>query len=345
MRQRGQRRQVGADVIGRCHVAELDITVAVCTRNRAAGLERLLGSFEQMRIPDSLRWEVLVVDNCSTDKTREVVEGFRGRLPIRLLTEMRIGLSKARNCAVDGARGCYLCWTDDDVIVPADWLEVYWRAFCDHPEAAVFGGRIVAVAEAPQARWFVDRIRQWPLSSVSAFRDLGPDRIPFLPRADRVPWGANFAVRAAEQRATRYDEAFATAGEETDVVARILRAGGSGWWLPESRVTHLIAPHRQKRDYVALYFRRAGQGAAYLRLREATGQVGLEGAAGWTTRNGWILRGVSIASRGAAEAGRILNLHGLSLRALARSSYIEGVLDFRRSDGASAQFALRSSFR
>jgi glucosyl-dolichyl phosphate glucuronosyltransferase len=317
-------------------VAELDITVAVCTRNRAAGLERLLGSLEQMRIPDSLGWELLVVDNCSTDETREVVESFRARLPIRLLREPRVGLSEARNCAVDGARGRYLCWTDDDVIVPADWLEVYWRAFRDHPEAAVFGGRIIAMAEAPQESWFVDRIGQWPLSSVAAFRDLGPNKIPFLPRADRVPWGANFGVRAAEQRSTRYDEAFKTAGEETDVVARILRAGGSGWWLPESRVTHLIAPHRQKREYVALYFRRAGRVAAYLRLREATGQAGLEGAAGWTARNGWILRVVSTASRVAAEAARVLKLHGLSLRALARSSYIEGVLDFRRSDPASA---------
>jgi glucosyl-dolichyl phosphate glucuronosyltransferase len=325
-------------------VAELDISVAVCTRNRATGLERLLDSFEQMRIPGSLGWEVLVVDNCSTDETGEVVEKFRGRLPIRLLTEARIGLSNARNCAVDGARGRYLCWTDDDVIVPADWLEVYWRAFRDHPEAAVFGGRILAIAEAPQAPWFVDRIREWPLSSVAAFRDLGPDKIPLLPRADRVPWGANYAVRAAEQRAIRYDEALTTA-EETDVVARMLRAGGSGWWLPESRVTHLIALDRQRRDYVARYFHRAGQVAAYMRLRETAGQAGLEGAAGWTARSGWILRGAAIASRGAAEAARIVNLHGLSLRSLARSSYLEGVLDFRRTDLPSWRSAVRSSFR
>ncbi len=325
-------------------MAELDISIAVCTRNRAAWLERLLGSFEQMRIPDLLRWEVLVVDNGSTDETREVVEKFRARLPIRLMTEARIGLSQARNCAVDGALGRYLCWTDDDAIVPADWLEVYWRAFRDHPAASVFGGRIVAIAEAPQAPWFVDRIREWPLSSVAGFRDLGAGKIPLLPQADRVPWGANYAVRAAEQRATRYDESLTT-GEETDVVARILRAGGSGWWLPESRVAHLIAADRQRRDYVARYFRRAGQVAAYLRLREAAGQAGLEGAAGWTSRSGWILRGAAIASRGAAGAARIVNLQGISLRSLARSSYIDGVLDFRPRDLPSARSALRSSLR
>jgi glycosyltransferase involved in cell wall biosynthesis len=325
-------------------VAELDISVAVCTRNRAAGLERLLDSFEQMRIPGSLGWEVLVVDNGSADETCEVVESFRGRLPIRIMTESRIGLSHARNRAVDGALGRYLCWTDDDVIVPADWLEVYWRAFRDHPDAAVFGGRILSRAEGPHERWFVDRMREWPLSSVAAFRDLGLDKIPLLPRADRVPWGANYAVRAAEQRATPYDEALTT-GEETDVIARILRAGGSGWWLPESRVAHLIAADRQRRDYVARYFRRAGQVAAYMRLREAAGQAGLEGAAGWTARSGWILRGAAIASRGAAEAARIVNLHGLSLRSLARYSYIDGVLDFRRGDLPSARSAVRSSLR
>ena len=79
------------------------ISVVVCTRDRAARLERMLRSLHEMATPAALEWEVLVVDNGSRDGTRDVVTAFarRATMPTRYLFEKGRGLSRARNAGVD----------------------------------------------------------------------------------------------------------------------------------------------------------------------------------------------------------------------------------------------------
>src|SRR5690349_14130582 len=98
------------------------ITVAICSLNRAESLRRTLTSLTAMRIPADLAWETLVVNNEGTDHTDQVIDSFVGRLPIRRAMEPRRGLSNARNRAIDEARGDYIIWTDDDVVVDPSWL-------------------------------------------------------------------------------------------------------------------------------------------------------------------------------------------------------------------------------
>ena len=117
------------------------VSMVVCTRNRAALLDDMLVTATRLRLPAQLDWELLVVDNGSTDSTGEVIRRYQDRLPIRHVEEPRIGISHARNRAVSEGRGRYLCWTDDDVRLDPDWLAAYLAAFERHPEAAVFGGR------------------------------------------------------------------------------------------------------------------------------------------------------------------------------------------------------------
>lgn len=109
-------------------------TVAVCTWNRAALLPGALERLARVRPPPGA-WEVLVVDNNSTDDTESVLEAFAGRLPLRRAFEPEQGLSHARNTAVRLARGDYIVWTDDDALVDADWLTAYGRAVEQHPDA------------------------------------------------------------------------------------------------------------------------------------------------------------------------------------------------------------------
>ena len=91
------------------------ITIAICTYNRADSLSRTLQSLAAMRLPPRVDWEVVVVNNNSTDHTDAVIASFSGsRLPIRREFEPRRGLSRARNRAVDTADGDYILWTDDD---------------------------------------------------------------------------------------------------------------------------------------------------------------------------------------------------------------------------------------
>ncbi|MDT5271505.1 MAG: hypothetical protein QOH49_3691 [Acidobacteriota bacterium] len=236
-------------------------TVAICTWNRGALLPRVLERLARVQHPTG-GWEVLVVNNNSTDDTERVLEAFEGRLPLRRAFEPKQGLSHARNNAVRHAEGDYVVWTDDDALVDAGWLAAYARAVERHPEAAIFGGPIRPCFEGTPPLWLS---AAWQDIGVAyAARDLGDE--PFeLDDKGKLPFGANFVVRAREQRLFSYDPALGrrlaggALGEETAVIRAILAAGGTGWWVPDASVEHWIPKERQTVKYLRSYYALQGR--------------------------------------------------------------------------------------
>lgn len=113
----------GGFVVGDHGAKQIDVSIIVCTRNHCRSLSRTLESIAGLIIPAGLECEVLVVDNGSTDETRDVVG--RAEIPsmaVRCIYEPKAGLSHARNRGVTEAAGRVLLWTDDDVEVPPHWL-------------------------------------------------------------------------------------------------------------------------------------------------------------------------------------------------------------------------------
>jgi glycosyltransferase involved in cell wall biosynthesis len=243
------------------------VTVAICTLNRAASLRRTLESLAAMRLPDDITWEVVVVNNGCTDDTDEVVQALMDRLPIRREFEPERGLSRARNRAVDAARGDYIIWTDDDVVVGRGWLAAYGEAFGRWPEAAVFGGPIIPRYTAPVPKWLSDS-RTLIGEVVYSARDFGDEPVP-LCRA-RIPYGPNFAVRTTEQRIFRYDIRLGHGpgqrrrAEEKDVIERILASGAAGYWVPLARVEHRVTREQQTVRYFADFCATTGEAEAHL---------------------------------------------------------------------------------
>jgi glycosyltransferase involved in cell wall biosynthesis len=240
---------------------KISITIAICTLNRAQFLHRTLDSLSRVRVPDNLDWEVVVVNNDCTDDTDQVIDAFVERLPIRREFEPERGLSRARNRAVDAARGDYIIWTDDDVTVDPLWLAGYLEAFEKWPEAAVFGGKILERFEPPVSKWLVEN------QAFQGFgaRDFGDDPLPLSIREHRLPFGPNFAVRAAEQKKFRYNVQLGHApgqlrrNEETDVVERILNSGAIGYWVPRASVEHGTSREQQTLKYFADFFSTYGE--------------------------------------------------------------------------------------
>ena len=113
------------------------VTVGICTFNRAESLRRALDSLVAIRVPNDLAWEIVIVNNNSTDCTDEIIGEYIGRLPVRREFEPRPGKSNALHRAIDVAKGDYIIWIDDDVVVDAGWLTAYADAFWRWPEAAV----------------------------------------------------------------------------------------------------------------------------------------------------------------------------------------------------------------
>jgi glycosyltransferase involved in cell wall biosynthesis len=91
----------------------VDVTVILCTYNRCQSLARALESVAAQILSESVEWEVLVVDNNSSDQTGEVVQDFSGRYPgrFRYLFESKQGLSHARNAGIRAARGEIVLYT------------------------------------------------------------------------------------------------------------------------------------------------------------------------------------------------------------------------------------------
>ena len=98
------------------------ISVIICTFNRCEMLALTLESFTRIETGSDFTWELIVVDNNSTDATKGVVSEFNTRLPIRYVFESKQGLSRARNCGIAQAQGDIIVFTDDDIIVTNDWL-------------------------------------------------------------------------------------------------------------------------------------------------------------------------------------------------------------------------------
>lgn len=239
----------------------MHITVAICTWNRASLLAQTLTAMTAVRVPEHTTWELLVVDNNSTDGTAATVASFEGRLPIRRLFEPKPGLSNARNLAITGASGEYLLWTDDDVLVEPSWLEAYVAAFIRRPAAGFFGGVI--------RPWFPNDPPEWlrrgfgHVASAYAAQDHGPEEVRLSD--GRVPFGANMAFRIQEQRAFPYNPSLGPAhgtairGDETDVFHRMQARGIEGWWVPQAVVRHYIPPERQSIAYLREYYMGYGQ--------------------------------------------------------------------------------------
>jgi glycosyltransferase involved in cell wall biosynthesis len=234
------------------------LSVAVCTWNRADLLAATLeGLTRQGPLPDGDAWELVLVDNNSTDGTPAVAERFAGRLPLRYLREPEQGLSRARNRAAREARGELLVWTDDDVLVDPGWLAAYARAAREHADAAFFGGPIEPHwLRPPPPAWLAANLDA--LGTAFALRHLGPTRPITGPK--EVPFGANMAIRRAALPPEGFDAALGrvgatlASGEETALLRALLARGERGHWLEGARVRHVLPPARATRRYVRDYF-------------------------------------------------------------------------------------------
>ncbi len=295
------------------------VTVAICTRNRSRALERTLRSLAAISIPPSLEWEVLVVDNGSGDDTRSFIARLSDMLPLRIIFETRIGLSHARNRAIAEAHGDYILWIDDDVLVDSEWLRAYHDAFRAWPDAAFFGGPIVPAFEGTPPRWL--QLALPHVDNAYAARDLGNVAVPLT--RDTLPFGANFAVRADEQRRYRFDPALGrrdatlSAGEEWAVLEAMLAGGASGRWVPGARVQHVISAERQTVRYLRRYY--VGNGMSLARTRSAPGERMLLGRPQWAWREA-VLQELAYRVRRAYASADVWSVH------LRRASVAWGLL-------------------
>lgn len=138
------------------------LSVIVCTHDRWPFLQRCLAGLAAQQASRQ-RFEVLVVDNASSDATPREARAFCEANPgFRYLREERLGLSRARNCGMDAAAGAYLAYIDDDAVPHADWVARLLAAFEQgNPLPHAVGGEIEPDWGAPPPSWLTPILRRF----------------------------------------------------------------------------------------------------------------------------------------------------------------------------------------
>jgi glycosyltransferase involved in cell wall biosynthesis len=233
------------------------ITVILCTYNRCQSLAKAMESVAASVVPESVDWEVLVVDNNSSDQTREIVEGFCNRFPYRFryLHEPKQGKSNALNSGIRAAKGNLLAFMDDDVLVEPTWLNNL-TAPLQSGEWSGAGGRILSqdVVSAPD---WLDLDGPYDVSGMLALFDLG-DQAGEL---DRPPFGTNMAFPKAifeKYGGFRTDmgpcPGSEIRNEDTEFGRRLTAGGERLWYEPSAVVYHAVPQNRLTKEYLLRFW-------------------------------------------------------------------------------------------
>jgi glycosyltransferase involved in cell wall biosynthesis len=244
----------------------MHITLILCTYNRGPILSQTLSSIAASTLPPSVEWEVLVVDNNSSDQTREIVEGFcrQHHAHFRYLFEPRAGKSHALQTGIREAPGDVVAFTDDDVTVEPTWLQNL-TAELNSGEWAGAGGRTVL---------------QWPSSIPQWLAIEGPWARHGLPGFDQgreakqligPPFGANMAFRKemfAKHGSFRTDlgpspnRDIPRPNEDTEFGRRLIAAGEHLRYEPSAVVYHPVPENRIEKKHLLEWWFDTGRAQA-----------------------------------------------------------------------------------
>jgi len=227
-------------------------SIIVCTYNRHKSLQHTLNCIAAQIVSQEVTWEVIVVDNNSSDRTREIVQAYQKAKVIPCLRyefEEKQGLSHARNRGIRSAHGDVVLFTDDDVCPEPDWVQRVLEGM-DSYNCDACGGCIAPVWEAPAPQWLTDRFYGFLALRID---ENGPR---FVTEASDMPYGANMAFRRCVfERIGVFDSnlgrkgSFLASGEEIDLFKRLIASGGNVMYHPQARVHHHIEAFRMKKKY------------------------------------------------------------------------------------------------
>jgi glycosyltransferase involved in cell wall biosynthesis len=232
----------------------MDISVILATYNRAESLHAALESMSRMANVKNLSWELLVVDNNSTDSTACVVATFAKtcHFPIRYLFEKQQGRAIALNSGIVATQSTIVAFTDDDVLLHPDWLWNIKQSF-DNYDCVAVAGRVLPVWNQPKPSWLVMEDQQ----AVVNF-DLGNE----FKEINFAPLGANCAFRRdvfAKYGLFRTDlgvrgSRHTITCDDTEFGGRLSATGEKILYSPSAVIYHPVDPKRTTKKYFLSWY-------------------------------------------------------------------------------------------
>jgi glycosyltransferase involved in cell wall biosynthesis len=235
------------------------LTVLIAAHNGAQTLAKALNSYCQLQSPAG-GWKLVVVDNASTDTTKEIIRSFMARVPLTYLFESSPGKNAALNTALESVEGDLVLFADDDILPRPDWLIEMRCAADSHPSFSIFGGTVV-----PHWEIYPEKIPSWlPLGPVYGITDPSWKEGPISPG---FVFGGNMGMRAEifdsgyrfnlgmGPRGRNY-----AMGSETELTLRLTKAGFKAWHCKQAVVEHIVRKSQMTRAWILGRATRFGRG-------------------------------------------------------------------------------------
>ncbi|MBD2101134.1 glycosyltransferase family 2 protein [Leptolyngbya sp. FACHB-261] len=227
------------------------ISAVICTLNRAEYLRKAIHSLSQQTLPQE-KYEIIVVDNGSTDNTKAVVQEFQSLTNLRYLYEPIKGLSRARNTGWRNASGEYIAYLDDDAVAYPQWLEKIVEAFDTvKPQPGCVGGKVSPIWEAPRPAWMPDSLLKF-------FTIVDYSEKPITLNSNQWIAGANISFpRHLLEAIGEFQTGLGRTGkkllsmEENLLQEEIRKRGYHCYYHPEIAVNHHIPASRLTQEWMS----------------------------------------------------------------------------------------------
>lgn len=247
------------------------LSFVICCYNSEKRITKVLHHLKAQKTKNNIPWEVIVVDNNSSDKTAEIATQFWGSfpVPIRLVFEPKPGLSHARHTGIKEAKFKYVSLIDDDNWVEDRWIEKVYHIMHKHPEAALCGGRGIPDYESTPPQWldqFTDALAVGPQGESE-----GP-----LDPPNWYIYGAGMTIRKSawnyllkngftsllsDRKKTQI-----SSGGDSEICLAMRLAGFQVWYTPLLTFSHHIPKSRVEWKYMRKLFRSFGRSSIILDL-------------------------------------------------------------------------------
>ena len=222
----------------------LPISAVICTHNREDYLGAAIDSLLEQ---DFSNYEVIVVDNASSDSTKQIVESRLPHPRLQYVYEPVTGLSVARNTGAKASQGEIIAYLDDDAVASTGWLRCLWQAYQNNPQLAIAGGKVTLIF--PPGKTSPPWLSADLASNLGAY-DLG-DEIVYITNPGMTPRGLNYSLRRTFlEQIGGFDVNLGRVGknllsnEELQMTQLALEKQWQVAYLPQALVAHNVAPER-----------------------------------------------------------------------------------------------------
>lgn len=246
----------------------MNVSIIICTHNRASLLKDVLESLRHMNVPEDCNVEIIVVNNACTDNSPSIVDAFSKdskNFSVKILFEPRLGKTYALNKGIKNASGAILALMDDDHIISKGYMHAVSKAVKENPSYNLYCGKIIPNWDGTEPKWVHDNskypVRPFPIP----YFDLGDVTIEVKPEKGMfIPGAGNlFIKKTVFQKIGPFSEQLGpkghdlSGGEDIEFIKRVLNKGDRLLYVPEALQYHQVDKSKLTLSYVTkkAYFR------------------------------------------------------------------------------------------